>query len=238
MKAVIGVTPLVNPRRDTWYVDRGYMEGIARAGGVPLVLPLAESAGDTRAAAALCDGFLFTGGHDIAPELYGEEPDPRCGEWVPVRDAAEEVLLKAALREGKPVLGICRGIQLMNAVLSGSLWQDLPGQRPGSLDHSQDPPYDRPVHDVTLTEGAPLRALLGKERLAVNSLHHQAVKELSPWLRPMALAEDGVVEAAYMPSRPFVWALQWHPEFLLDRDEGESLAIFRAFVAACGGKAG
>ena len=148
-----------------------------------------------------------------------------------MRDAMERRILAYALAEDKPVLGICRGIQFINAALGGTLYQDLPSQHPSDTVHRQPPPYERPVHNVAVCADTPLHRCLGVSALPVNSLHHQAVKDLAPGLEPMAAAPDGVIEALYRPGSRFLWAVQWHPEYSF-RAEEASRKIFRAFVAA------
>lgn len=138
-------------------------------------------------------------------------------------------LLRLALKQDKPVLGICRGIQLINAALGGDLYQDLPTEHPSEIEHHQAPPYDCPIHTVTLVSDTPLQKLLNKDILSVNSYHHQAVKTLAPVLCPMAFAKDGIVEAAWLPTARFVWAVQWHPEFLY-RVDPDSMKLFSFFV--------
>jgi putative glutamine amidotransferase len=197
------------------------------------MLPLTSDEAALRQLADLCAGFLFTGGQDVFPGLYGEELLPCCGAISEARDAMEQLLFSIAVREqNKPVLGICRGIQILNALLGGTLYQDLPSQFTHSvLTHRQKPPYDRPVHQVRMMAGSPLHELLGVDVLDVNSSHHQGIAELSPELSPMAEAEDGLIEAVYMKDKPFVWAVQWHPETLVSDESSEK--IFRAFTDAC-----
>lgn len=130
---------------------------------------------------------MLTGGQDVSPALYGAAPAPACGETCPARDAMETKLLALALEQDKPVLGICRGIQFLNVYLGGTLYQDLPTEHPSAAEHHQKPPYDVPVHSVTLVPARPLYQLLGKCELAVNSLHHQAIRKLAPTLQVMAL---------------------------------------------------
>lgn len=180
------------------------------------------------------DGFLFTGGHDVSPSFYREEVSDNCGECCPMRDEMETILLPMVLEQGKPVLGICRGLQLINVALGGSLYQDLPTQHPSSVCHRQPAPYDQPIHLVELIPNTPLQKCLGKDELPVNSCHHQGIKELASGLQPMAYAKDGLVEAVWKPGSRFVWAVQWHPEFSHKVDEN-SRKIFRAFVKAAAG---
>lgn len=233
MKPVIGVMPLLDSKRESYWMLPGYMQGVERAGGIPVMLPLTEDEEDIDFIAEKFDGFLLTGGQDVSPELYGEERLDLCGECSSLRDGMEKRLFTDAVEEDKPVLGICRGIQFINAVLGGTLYQDLTAQKPSDTEHCQKPPYDRPVHRVDIKCGTPLYELIGKQSLYVNSYHHQAVKELAPRLRAMAYSSDGLTEAVYMPDKSFVWAVQWHPEFSYKTDE-DSRKIFSALVkAAC-----
>lgn len=231
-RPIIGIVPLVDTEKESYWMLPGYMEGVMQAGGLPVMLPLIRDEAAIRQLAESCEGFLFTGGQDVAPELYGEKRLPECGECSPERDKMESILLEEALKADKPVLGICRGIQFLNAALGGSLYQDIPTQRPSKLEHHQTPPYDIPVHKVRIEPDTPLYGILQTEMLAVNSYHHQAVKDLAGGLRVMASAEDGLTEAVFMPGKRFVWATQWHPEFSYKTDES-SRKIFQAFVSAC-----
>ena len=231
MKPLIGLIPLVDDKLESLWMLPGYMDGVAQAGGIPVMLPLTEDPSDLQQLCAACDGFLLTGGHDVSPSVYGEEKLPACGVCSEARDRMERLVLEYALRDDKPVLGICRGHQLLNALLGGTLYQDLPSQHPSAVEHHQQPPYDAPIHSVRLLPETPLHKLLGRDALMVNSYHHQAVKALSPRLKPMAVADDGLVEAAYLPGKRFVWGVQWHPEFAF-RTDAASAAILSAFVNA------
>ena len=230
-KPLIGVVPLYDFAKESLWMLPGYMAGIEDAGGIPVMLPLTADGGILQALVGTLDGFLFTGGQDVSPALYGAAVSPACGETCPARDAMEPKLLAAALDADKPVFGICRGIQLLNACLGGTLYQDLPTEHGCAVDHRMTPPYDRAVHEVTVLADTPLAALLGKTRLGVNSYHHQAVKALAPCLCPMAVADDGIVEAAYLPGKRFCMAVQWHPEFSYKTD-AQSRALLAAFVRA------
>lgn len=215
----IALLPLYDSEKASYWMLPGYMKGIEQAGGVPVMLPMTSDEGILDMLADRYDAFLFTGGQDVSPELYGAQRLPCCGETCAGRDDMERALLPKVLERGKPVLGICRGLQLLNAVLGGTLYQDLPTEHPSAVEHHQTPPYDRPVHRVQIKAGSPLFSLVGQTSLDVNSYHHQAVKTLSNRLKAMAYAEDGLVEAAYMPEARFVWAVQWHPEFCYQTDE-------------------
>ena len=230
MKPMIGVTPLWDAARQSVWMLPDYLEGIKAAGGLPVVLPLEMSESDANQMAETCNGFLFTGGQDVSPELYGMKDATGTIVASAERDKLETLLLSRALQADKAVLGICRGFQFINAFLGGTLWQDLPSQHPSEIVHRQGKPYDVPMHQVTLS--GDLRAFLGKDVLEVNTLHHQAVKDLSSGLMPMAVAPDGIIEAAQMTGKRFVWAVQWHPEYLF-RTDSDSLAIFSCFVEHC-----
>ena len=233
VKRVIGLIPLVDDARKSLWMLPGYMDGVAAAGGLPVMLPLTGDGTDIDRLCDLCDGFLLTGGHDVSPEYYGQARLPVCGATSPARDRMEDGVLRRAMAMDKPVLGICRGLQFINAALGGTLWQDLPTQRPSDVVHERRPPESIATHDVDVISGTPLAELTHADALRVNSYHHQAVRGLAAPLRTMATARDGLVEAAWHPGQRFLWAVQWHPEFSWQTDPA-SLAIFRAFVAACG----
>ena len=227
-KPIIGVLPLFDKEKDSYWMLPAYFQGLEHAGALPVMLPL-DGAKDCDRLLELCDGVLFTGGQDVDPALYGEPVLECCKELCPARDRLETAMLQAAMEKKLPILGICRGLQFINAALGGSLWQDLAAQRPGSRNHRMERPYDRTEHDVTLS--GPLKTLYGTNTLGVNSCHHQGVKTLAPGLEPMAVAEDGLIEAVYHPGQPFLWAVQWHPEFF-DVKTGPGVPIFRAFAEA------
>ncbi len=235
-KPIIGVLPLYDEERESVWMLPGYLNALQRAGAIPLTLPQELDADGMEQVTALCDGFLFTGGHDIHPARYGESPLPECGVWDDKRDVLETALFTRVYAKDIPLLGICRGIQLVNVALGGTLYQDLPSQYGRTIEHHMKPPYDRVCHWVTINEGTPLRTLLGCQELGVNSYHHQAVKQLAAPLREMARSEDGLTEAVYDPSKTFLWAVQWHPEFSYASDE-TAYAIVVEFVRACARKA-
>ena len=232
MKPIIGIVPLVDQEKESLWMLPGYMEGIMEAGGIPVILPLTSDATVIRPLLDTVHGILLTGGHDVDPILYGEEKMPECGTICKERDEMESELLKQALERNLPILGICRGIQFLNAYLGGTLYQDLVKQRPSDVEHHQKPPYDVPVHDVEILEDGSLYRLLNTSRLSVNSYHHQAIKQKADCLKTMAVSEDGIVEAVEMTDRKFVWALQWHPEFS-HKTDGNSRKIFEEFVKMC-----
>jgi len=229
-KPMIGVTPLWDAERQSVWMLPDYLDGIKAAGGLPVVLPLEMSEEDANQVVEACNGFLFTGGQDVSPKLYGMKDVTGTITASPERDKMETLLLSKALQADKAVLGICRGLQFINVFLGGTLWQDLPTQHPSEIVHRQGKPYGVPSHQVKLS--GDIKALLGKDILEVNTLHHQAVKDLGKGLTAMAIAPDGIIEAAQMLGKRFVWAVQWHPEYLFGTDK-DSLAIFSNFVEHC-----
>lgn len=232
MKPLIGIVSLYDETKESLWMLPGYVQGLEQAGAAPLILPLTEDLEELRRFAALCDGFLFPGGHDVDPALYGAERSELCGVVCPQRDGMESRFFPLALETGKPLLGICRGIQLMNVMLGGTLYQDLPAERPGPVEHHGQPPYDQVIHTVSVEKNSPLYRALGVEELGVNSYHHQGIRELGRGLRVAAEAPDGLPEALYLPEHRFALAVQWHPEFSYQTD-GNSRKLFRAFTEAC-----
>jgi putative glutamine amidotransferase len=226
---IIGVTPLWDAERKSVWMLPDYLDGIKAAGGIPVVLPLEMTEADADHIVETCDGFLFTGGQDVTPELYGAKNSLSLI-TSPERDKLEMLLLSKALPSEKAILGICRGLQLINVFLGGTLWQDLPSQHPSEIVHRQGKPYGVPTHKVMLN--GDLQTLLGKDILEVNTLHHQAAKDLGRDLTPMAVAPDGIIEAVQMVGKHFVWAVQWHPEYMFKTDP-DSLAIFSSFIKHC-----
>lgn len=232
MKPLIGLTPIVDAARDSLWMLPGYMQGLGAAGGIGVMLPLTDDPAVLKEIVSRVDGILLTGGSDVSPALYGEPKAAFCGENDPQRDRMETRLIELALQADKPMFGICRGIQILNTVLGGTLYQDLKTQTGTDLVHSMDKPYDRTVHEVTVLPDTPLAALYGPGPLAVNSRHHQGIKALAPALRAQAVAPDGLMEAVYLPGYRFVQAVQWHPEHRWQ--VAESQKILRSFVEACG----
>ena len=226
MKPIIGVTPYFVQKdgKREFRLGRSYCEKLQAAGALPLVLPFAEEAESIARMAALCDGFLFTGGEDIDPSLYGEDVLPECGALSRERDDFELALMGEAERLGKPMLGICRGVQVMNVFYGGSLWQDLESQK-GLEKTLHSPGHYAEQHEVLVAPDTRLAAILGPGSIAVNSSHHQAVKATK--LAVSARTADGLIEAVEKPGAHFVLGVQWHPERL------EDLRLFEALAAAC-----
>lgn len=237
MKPIIGVTPLWDDKLSSIWMLPAYMDAIRESGAIPIIFPLEATAEDTIQLCEICSGFLLTGGHDISPSLYEQQATHMCGTTNLHRDSLEAIVFDYAVERDLPLLGICRGIQIINALCGGTLYQDLPSEydHPKAIDHvnhQMEPPYDKPCHKVSLIEGTPLALLAGCSEMGVNSYHHQAIRELSPKLKAMALSEDGLVEAVYMPDKRFIEAVQWHPEFDFHCNE-VSRRLFGALHTEC-----
>ncbi|XJZ29023.1 gamma-glutamyl-gamma-aminobutyrate hydrolase family protein [Bacillota bacterium Lsc_1132] len=236
-KPMIGVLPLYDEEKASYWMLPGYMRGIEEAGGIPVVLPLTTDKEVILSILMTFDGFLFTGGQDVNPHLYGEKAENVCGRPCDERDQMEATLFQQAIALDKPVFGICRGVQLFNVLLGGTLYQDLPSQFPSEIIHKQNPPYDQPVHMVSIEKESPLYSIAKVEFLPVNSYHHQGIKKLSDQLVCAAKADDGLIEAVYMPGKRFVLAVQWHPEYMYQSDK-ISLRLFKELVLKSGSWAG
>ena len=231
MKRIVGVMPLWDDEKDSIWMLPGYLDGVRQAGGLPIIFPFTEDEQEIDQLVCMCDGFLFTGGQDVSPELYQETPLEGLVTTCRKRDFMEGIVLEKAMKADKPILGICRGIQFINVALGGTLYQDIPSQFPSETEHRQHAPYDLPVHDVTIVKDSPLHKCLNVDRLSVNSYHHQAVNILAPCLEPMAISPDGLIEAAFMEDKKYLWAVQWHPEFSFKTDK-YSRMIFDSFIKA------
>lgn len=231
-RPLIGLIPSYENEEDRQAVNMRYVRAVLQAGGAPFVLPLCDDAETVRKFAQLCDGVLFTGGDDVHPRYYGCCLHEHCGTLTPIRDSFEIAFAKEFLKSEKPFLGICRGIQLINVMYGGTLYQDICAEYKAGCAHRQSAPYNVPFHSVSLVKGGALEALCGKTDLQVNSMHHQSVKALGKHLSAEAFAPDGVVEALSATDRAFGVAVQWHPEHLAEKGDTASLKLFEAFVGA------
>lgn len=231
MRPLIGITPQMDGKKEFLRMAPDYFDGVKEAGGIPIMLPLFDDEAAVRKCVAVCDGIVFTGGPDISPEYYGEVPINQTVEVLPPRDRLEMALLKEAEKSGKPILGICRGLQVINVFHGGTLYQDIPTQYPSEVCHAQKMPFDEPAHIVKLSADSPLQKMVEKDELAVTSRHHQAIKDLGKDLTIMAKSEDGLIEAICLPDYSFLWAVQWHPEST-HKTDAASKTIFKAFVNA------
>lgn len=206
-------------------LSTNYTEAVARAGGVPVVIPTVSTPGEAEAIVAKLDGILFSGGEDVDPAWYGEAELNETVKIDSVRDRSDSLLARAALASGKPVMGICRGEQLLDVIMGGSLYQDIPSQIPETVGHG-----GGARHKIGVEPGSVLERLFGPDSLTVNSHHHQAVKAAAPGIRVTARSAEGVVEAY---EAEHVLAVQFHPEKMLRDGEDKWLALFEYYVNSC-----
>lgn len=240
MKPLIGITcgtfrdrdwcPPIHGHRQT------YIESVIAGGGAPFLVPVVEDDDVLRALYDRLDGVLLSGGHDVNPAQYGEAPLPELGMVDDLRDRVELQLARWAAEEGKPILGICRGMQVMNVALGGTLYQDIGAQLAAEIVHdksyaAQD--WTHMVHDVHIDPASNVARFLGSDPFAINSLHHQSLNKISPLLRPVGWAPDGVVELVEGRNGHFMIGVQCHPEALQGAADPRWRTLFRGFIESC-----
>lgn len=231
MRPSIGITCAFSETEQGYWLRRQYVEAVTHAGGLPLILPATAEA-PIEAIAERIDGLLLSGGGDIDPVWFGEEPHVACGRIDPVADAFEISLCRLFLTQERPILGICRGAQVLNVAAGGDIYQDVVEQTGSKLQHAQKAPDCHPTHSVTLHEESLLARILGETTIRVNSFHHQGVRRVAPHFRAVAHAGDGVVEAIEKPGVPVTLGIQWHPERTYGDNPSER-ALFKEFVSVC-----
>ncbi len=230
MKPVIGITNTNRAELLPYYV-----ESVSRAGGSPVILPVLEETESLIPVLQKLDGIIFSGGTDVNPAHYQESPKFGLGEIKPYRDVHEMKLLDICFDLlDIPILGICRGHQLLNIHGGGTCWQDLERQRPEGLQHFLFGiyPFEYPSHEVRILEGTRIHAMLNTERETVNSFHHQGIQTLAPGYTASAFAPDGLIEAVEREGDRFVVGVQWHPE-MMSRTNAPAQEIFNCFIQMC-----
>jgi putative glutamine amidotransferase len=231
-KPIIGITGAYvkhNEYMEGVYVHHDYHKSVAANGGIPIILPYInpEIALETL---GLCDGIILSGGEDVDPQLFGQDPHHQLGPTTPERDLAEIAMVKYALENNIPLLAICRGVQILNIALGGTLIQDIPSQVEAPIQHSQKIDRSRDTHWVTISRDSRLYEIVGSERVRVNSLHHQAIDRVADDLRVVAQSSDGIVEAVeYIHPSTFTVGVQWHPESMA-RTNSEMNNMFAEFI--------
>src|SRR5690625_990141 len=216
MKPLIGISPSMNKNERNYQVSSDNINAIINAGGVPLVLPYLTNEKDIAKLIQIIDGLYITGGSDVDPGLYGEEPHQKLQTVIPERDKSELKIIKKALKLDKPILGVCRGSQILNVAVGGNLYQDIYSQINGELvQHYQRAPKEHGSHYIHISKESLLYRLIGVERWRVNSRHHQACKNIISSFRISAKATDGIIEAIESKKHTFVLGLQWHPENMM-----------------------
>ena len=231
MKPIIGILAEVDDEKNNRLAG-AYAAAIEESGGVPILLPYVEKIDTLEGLIEICDGILFSGGADVDPARYGEEKSAACGNVQLLRDEHEIRVFERVIKTNKPILAICRGAQLVNVALGGSLYQDIPTELETEILHRQTEDRNLPSHSVSVAENTPLFDMTREVRVAANSFHHQAIKRLGDGLRVMATADDGIIEAVYLEGDRYLYAYQWHPERLCNIDKNNRL-IFDNFIAEC-----
>ncbi len=240
-RPIIGCTSSRKMSDDTPSVEfkglpSSYVEAVIAAGGIPLLIPEGLGESDLELVFERIDGLLVPGGGDIDPSFYGEDLRHESLRGInPGLDQLEFYMVRKAVAEQKPMLAICRGHQVFNVALGGTLWQDVASQTESGTEHDLFRKFSRQhiAHDVSITAGTNLARCLGAPIVSVNSLHHQGVRQLAPELTVAAVAPDGLVEGIEVPGHPFAVGVQWHPENLV-HDHPAMMSLFKGFVDAAG----
>ena len=232
MKPIIGVTSYIGDNRSYYAINRNYLDSVAAAGGIPVTIPIINNEEDFDYYINILDGLLLTGGIDVFPLSYGENPIHQVNIVGLKRDEYELGLFKRAYDKHIPVLGICRGHQLINVALGGNLYQDIKAQVQDSLGHSPDGlAMDELYHSVNIKENSKLYEILKDGKLIVNSFHHQSIKKLGANLTATAFSTDGIIEGIEGTDREFLLGVQWHPE-CLTKKYPLFLKLFEGLVSA------
>ncbi len=238
-KPLIGVTTASFTSDAGWEYNRAYVaiiQAVEEAGGLPVLIPISVQDEALREIYERLDGILLPGGGDVRPNIYGADMNPLTDNIDDVRDHAEIKITRWAVDDDLPVLGICRGHQVVNVALGGTLIQDVPSEVGSGVDHNVTFPRDTRAHEVNIDPGSRLASIIGSTTVKVNSLHHQSVEVAAPDVCVTAYSPDGVVEALEMPDKKFVLSVQWHPEDLY-RDDPAMKRLFKSFVEAAAGGA-
>lgn len=210
------------------FVSNAYIEAVLKSGGIPIVIPVNKDKEVIRKQIELIDGLILSGGVDVDPVLYNEEPSTEIEYYHPDIDVFDLIAINIAIELNKPILGICRGAQVLNVSQGGSLYQDISHIKESYIKHSQSTKSYIGSHSVKIKKDSKISDIFGSE-LLVNSFHHQSVKELGKKLHPIAYSKDGVIEAIEMEDKKFVIGLQWHPELMINHDEN-MLTLFKEFI--------
>lgn len=231
MKPIIGITSNIDST--THSIQNTYIQAVIAGGGIPFVIPTGIER-DVQQITKILDGLLISGGGDMNPYEFNEEPLPQLGNVTPERDSMELELVRHMLALDKPILGICRGHQVLNVAFGGTLYQDIISQSANPiLQHDQKAKRDHPSHAVHIEKGTMLESVATSEKIMVNSFHHQALKDIPTPLIVSGKASDGIVEAIESTGHRFVIGVQWHPEALMEKDDQVSFRLFSDYMKAC-----
>ncbi len=229
-KAIIGIAANQDKDYKEYRLNKSYSKAIISAGGLPVILPVISDETIIKDYIKGIDGLLLTGGGDPDPLIYGENPLPFTGNIDPLRDSFELEVFKYAYQDNLSILGLCKGCQIINIAMGGTLYQDLNKQREDVLKHNQEAPTWYPTHSVNIKRDAYLNKIIKEEKIKVNSMHHQSIKDVSLKFSVSARAEDGVIEAIEIKEKRFIIGVQWHPETMWEKSR-ENFNIFKEFVS-------
>ncbi len=227
-RPLIGISTDVNPKRTA--VNTAYVQSVILSGGIPYMIPVTDNVEVLRQIVSQLDGIVLTGGEDIQPDYYGDTPDEKLEEVSPARDTFDLMVLKMATDRNIPILGICRGLQLMNVAFGGTLYQDLPTQHPSAINHRQKESGTIPTHPVSIIKGSKLAEITGQEMLQVNTFHHQAIRKLAPGFKVTAWAPDSVVEAIEAYPVRQILGVQFHPEIFTAAGDTTMRKLFKFLI--------
>lgn len=227
-RPLIGISTDVNPKRTA--VNTAYVQSVILSGGIPYMIPVTDNVEVLRQIVSQLDGIVLTGGEDIQPDYYSDTPDEKLEEVSPARDTFDLMVLKMATDRNIPILGICRGLQLMNVAFGGTLYQDLPTQHPSAINHRQKESGTIPTHPVSIIKGSKLAEITGQEMLQVNTFHHQAIRKLAPGFKVTAWAPDSVVEAIEAYPVRQILGVQFHPEIFTAAGDTTMRKLFKFLI--------
>lgn len=234
MKPIIGIVPAIDEEKDLYFFNKDHIKVIEEAGGTPIIIPYFTSTNRVHEILHILDGLYLTGGYDIDPTLFGEEPHPNLGVITRVRDDFEIVIIQKVLALDKPVLAVCRGSQILNVALGGTMYQDIYSQKNTPLlQHQQKAIDSHPSHYTHIEKNTLLYKLVKRQKIKVNSRHHQANREVGKGLIVSGKASDGIIEAVESKVHRFVLGLQWHPENMAANGDESSIKIYDGFIEAC-----
>lgn len=231
---VIGITAAFDYEKDQLYLREGYYDAIVQSGGIPLIIPPIGDMGKAEKLLLMVDGLMLTGGPDIDAKYFNENNMPCTQDISPIRDQIEIYLAQKALLKDMPILAICRGVQVLNVAAGGNIYQDIYAQNPGKIifQHSQKAPRWYPTHEVTINLNSKLFEIFKVENISVNSFHHQAIKDVATGFEISASSSDGIIEAIENKSACFALGVQWHAEYLWQKNK-EMMGLFKEFIIAC-----
>ncbi len=237
-KPIIGINSSRVIKQETAYshsviesLSNDYVESVIKAGGIPIILPILSDEESIRMQIELLDGVMLSGGVDINPLLYNEEPSPKLGYIYPDKDTFDILIVKIACELNKPVLAICRGHQILNIAFGGTLYQDLSDMEGCYIKHQQQTKDGAVTHTINIIEDSILYSILGNSTIS-NTFHHQAIKDLAPGFKVTAYSKDNVIEAIEKCDGKFVIGVQFHPEIMTTYNDKNMLKLFEAFISA------